>query len=368
MRIRSQSDEQLVGLARAGDERAFEAIVLRYRRPLLRHAQRILPDAAAEDAVQQAFLSAWSALLRGDEVRELGAWLHRIQHNVALNGLRAQRGEHAELTEAVTGGVTPEDALERRMALRTTLADVAALPERQREAVVRIAVQGRSQEEVARALGLSHGAVGALVMRGRRTLRAAADALTPPWVVDWFARFGDAPVAKVVAVVVVAGAATGPIVVHSDRAAPRAVAEAPRAERAGGAARDDGGGGRTPLPVVPRVEAPAPPVAPPADDRSGSDRRDDSSGPGSGGDSSGPGSGGADDPDSSGPGGTESDGGDTSGPGAGDDSSGSSGTGSGDESSGSGSGDDSSGSGSGDDSSGSGSSVSRSSGSESNGS
>ena len=71
------------------------------------------------------------------------------------------------------------------MALRRTLAGVAALPERQREALLRTAVEGRSQEEVARALGLSHGAVAQLVMRGRRTLRAAATALTPPWLFDW---------------------------------------------------------------------------------------------------------------------------------------------------------------------------------------
>ena len=96
--LRSQSDDRLVALARAGDEQAFEAIVERYRAPLLRHARRLLTDAGAEDAVQQAFLSAWSALRRGDEVREPSAWLHRILHNVALNALRgAKRGEHAEL-------------------------------------------------------------------------------------------------------------------------------------------------------------------------------------------------------------------------------------------------------------------------------
>src|SRR5215207_4961886 len=73
--LRTQSDDRLVALARAGHERAFEAIVERYRRPLLRAARRVLPEGRAEDALQQALLAASRALQRGDEVRDLRAWL-----------------------------------------------------------------------------------------------------------------------------------------------------------------------------------------------------------------------------------------------------------------------------------------------------
>ena len=45
--LRGQSDERLVDLTRAGNERAFEAIVERYRRPLLRYCARILPPASS---------------------------------------------------------------------------------------------------------------------------------------------------------------------------------------------------------------------------------------------------------------------------------------------------------------------------------
>ena len=236
--LRTQSDDRLVALARTGNEQAFEAIVERYRRPLLRHAERLLAETGAEDAVQQAFLSAWTALQRGDDVRELNAWLHRIVHNVALNALRgARRGEHAELHENVAAGVGPEEEIERRMAMRRTLADVAALPERQREALLRVAVQGRSQAEVARTLGLSHGAVGQLVMRGRRALRGAATALTPQWLVNWLATLGTegqhatATLGKVAAVVAVAGAATtGPALVEHRDDHPRPIAEARAAD------------------------------------------------------------------------------------------------------------------------------------------
>src|SRR3954447_7643107 len=98
--LRTQSDDRLVALARVGHERAFEAIVERYRRPLLRAARRVLPEARAEDALQQALVAAWRGLRRGDEVRELRPWLYRIVHNTALNQLRVSGYDYEELDES----------------------------------------------------------------------------------------------------------------------------------------------------------------------------------------------------------------------------------------------------------------------------
>lgn len=104
--LRTQSDERLVALARAGHERAFEAIVRRYRRPLLTACQRVLPDGRAEDAVQLALVSAWAALSRGDDVRELRAWLYRIVRNAALSELRVL-GHQAEPAESLRAAASP---------------------------------------------------------------------------------------------------------------------------------------------------------------------------------------------------------------------------------------------------------------------
>src|SRR3954451_5636450 len=183
--LRTQSDERLVTLARAGHERAFEAMVERYRGPLLRAARRYLPEARAEDAVQQAYIAAWSALQRGDEVRDLRAWLYRIVHNTALNQLRVSGYDYAELEESLTPAVAPQEEMERRAVVRQTLTGLAALPDRQREALRRIAIEGRSQEEVARELGVTEGAVRQLVHRARVTLRAAATAITPLPLARW---------------------------------------------------------------------------------------------------------------------------------------------------------------------------------------
>ena len=177
--LRTQSDARLATLAADGHERAFEALVERYRRPLLRACRRILPEARAEDALQQALVAAWNGLRRGDEVQELRPWLYRIARNTALNQLRQAGYDLDELVETLSATHDPEEEVVRRAVVRQTLTGVASLPERQREALLRMALEGAGAEEVARDLGLSTGAVRQLVHRARITLRAAATADRP---------------------------------------------------------------------------------------------------------------------------------------------------------------------------------------------
>jgi RNA polymerase sigma factor (sigma-70 family) len=186
--LTTQSDARLVELSRRGHEPAFEALVRRYRKPLLAYCRRLLlPDSLAEDALQQALLRAWVALQRGTEVRDVRAWLYRVVHNTALDALRRARYDLCELNESITGAGAPEEDLARRSAVRQALAGIAALPELQREALLRTAVEGHSHEAVARQLGLSHEAVRGLVYRARATLRAAATAVVPAPVAHWAA-------------------------------------------------------------------------------------------------------------------------------------------------------------------------------------
>src|SRR4051794_34395092 len=153
--LRAQPDDRLVALARDGSEAAFAALVERYRRLVLRACRRILPEARAEDATQQVFLAAWKALGRGDDVHELRPWLLRIARNTSLNALRNPGYDHDELRESLRVSEAPEAELERRDVVRQTLAGLAALPERQREALLRSAVSGASHADIARDLGLT---------------------------------------------------------------------------------------------------------------------------------------------------------------------------------------------------------------------
>ncbi|HMD52721.1 MAG TPA: RNA polymerase sigma factor, partial [Solirubrobacteraceae bacterium] len=185
--LATQSDERLEDLARKGHERAFEAIVLRYRRALLAYCRRLgLNDAGGEDVLQQAFLKAWLALRAGTEVRDLRPWLYRIVHNTAVNALRGSaEGKLVLLDVSSVGDAAAEPVLEQRLEARQALRDVAALPPMQREAILMSAVDGRSHEEVAGALGITSGAVRGLLYRARTSLRGAVAALVPEPLVAW---------------------------------------------------------------------------------------------------------------------------------------------------------------------------------------
>src|SRR3954469_17964097 len=206
--LRSQTDARLVDLTRDGNERAFEAIVQRYRGPLLRYCSRLLSPTRAEDAVQQAFLSAHRAIHAGDAELNLRPWLYRIAHNAPLNLLRQNGYDHDEVSEEIDGVETPVQAFERGERLRTVVAAVRELPERQRNAIVLQAVEGRSCDEIADELGVSDGAVRQLLNRARNTLREAAAALTPTGLLARIGSAAEAPVAERVAAVV-AGAGGG---------------------------------------------------------------------------------------------------------------------------------------------------------------
>src|SRR5918998_297986 len=141
--LRTQSDSRLVDLVRAGNDRAFEAIVLRYHRPLLRHCRRLLPAGRAEDAVQQALLRALEAMRADDRELQLGAWLHRIAHNTAIDSLRRMDSHWEELDDRMDGVEPTHAAVERRARFNSVMSNMGELPERQRRAVVLRELVGR---------------------------------------------------------------------------------------------------------------------------------------------------------------------------------------------------------------------------------
>jgi RNA polymerase sigma factor (sigma-70 family) len=213
--LAAQSDQRLVALVHEGHERAFEALVHRYRRPLLNYCRSAMKmsDVRAEDVLQHALLQAWLALARGCEVRDLKPWLYRIVHNSAVNAMRGSSDSHAELTEAIHAhaAVASESDLDRRIAVREALTDVASLPQMQRQAMFLTAVDGQSHDEVATALGISNGAVRGLLYRARATLRSAAAAITPQPLIEWASggAGSSAPTAERLAELSAGGGAVG---------------------------------------------------------------------------------------------------------------------------------------------------------------
>ena len=237
--LKTQSDSRLVDLTRAGNDRAFEAIVARYKGQLLRYCSRLLPDGRGEDAVQQVFVNAYGALHRDTTPLALRSWLFSIAHNVSLNVLRQRGGDHEPL-DAYPGTEEPAHVThERRERFREVLAAVAALPPGQRDAIVLRELEGRGHEEIARELGVTGGAARQLISRARNGVRQAAAAVVPmPLVMrltgdtaasptveriaELTAVGGGVTVGKVVATgaigaTLLGGAVTGPDLVEGDR-------------------------------------------------------------------------------------------------------------------------------------------------------
>lgn len=168
-------DARLVALTRAGDERAFAAIVARYRGPLGRYCARF-ESAEADDALQQTLINAHASLTDEDAAPPLALrpWLYRIARNAALNLAREPQRCAGPVPEDVLGCEAPEAVFARREWFDSFVRAIGALPESQRQVIVRHAFGGDSHEAIAADLGMSSGAVRQLAYRARGTLRAAA--------------------------------------------------------------------------------------------------------------------------------------------------------------------------------------------------
>jgi RNA polymerase sigma factor (sigma-70 family) len=171
-------DTTLVRRARAGDQTAFTEIHRRYRGELERHADRMLGDrvTGAEDVVQEAFTRAHRALLADDRELVLRPWLHTLVHNRALDELR--RAAPVMLCEDAADRASdagdPARVLGRREELRAVLADVVALPARQRDVLVRHELEGVPHARLAQDLGITAAGTKSLANRARATLRRSA--------------------------------------------------------------------------------------------------------------------------------------------------------------------------------------------------
>src|SRR5262252_9764629 len=103
-------DERLVELARERNRLAFEALMRRHNRRLFRVTRTILRDAdAAEDAVQEAYLRAFTKLGSYKPTGKFSAWLTRVALNEALMMRRRDRTDTVSLDQIGEELVSPSD-------------------------------------------------------------------------------------------------------------------------------------------------------------------------------------------------------------------------------------------------------------------
>jgi RNA polymerase sigma factor (sigma-70 family) len=177
--LRLRSDEQLVALFRAGNEDAFRTIHDRYRARLYAYVRQMLGGSKsdAEDALQDVFLRAYSALQANGKEIALRAWLYRVAHNRCIDQLRRPVPHAADVYDVSrTPTVDPSTASERREDLRRLVEDVRRLPEQQRSVLLMREMEGLSYADLAAALDVSIPAVKSLLVRARMGLVQAAEA------------------------------------------------------------------------------------------------------------------------------------------------------------------------------------------------
>ena len=170
------SDEALLALYARGDRAAAQALTIRLTPRVLGQASRLLGDVAeAEDVAQEAMLRLWRIAheWRQDEAR-VTTWLYRVVANLCTDRLRKRRNVGIDdVAEPPDNGPSPEARLQnasRAEALRDAL---AALPERQRQAVALRHLEGLSNPEIAEIMDTSLEAVESLTARGKRSLAKA---------------------------------------------------------------------------------------------------------------------------------------------------------------------------------------------------
>jgi RNA polymerase sigma-70 factor (ECF subfamily) len=175
----------LVAAAKAGDQRAFEALVVRYRKRIFALALHITGSASeADDIAQDVFLKAYRALPQFEGRSQFFTWVYRMAVNRSLNVRRdrARRGEDTlddprlELAVAVDARSNPGREAELRQTYARLLRALDSLPIEMRTTVILVSLQGMSHGEVAVIQNLSEGTIAWRMHEARRRLH---DAMAP---------------------------------------------------------------------------------------------------------------------------------------------------------------------------------------------
>jgi RNA polymerase sigma-70 factor (ECF subfamily) len=184
--LSQMTDAEIMQRAGTGDDVCFEFLMAKYRRPIIGFMYRMVHNqAVAEELAQEVFLRVYRARASYRAEARFTTWLYRIAANMAINHARDTKHERAsssiylDQSDEETGS-KPDVADMRPLAEQDMLHDermqrirehVAALPERQRMAVVMHKYQDMDYKQIGRVLKLSESATKSLLFRAYQTLR-----------------------------------------------------------------------------------------------------------------------------------------------------------------------------------------------------
>jgi RNA polymerase sigma-70 factor (ECF subfamily) len=185
----ADSDLMLVERTVAGDQRAFELLVIKYQRRIERLIGRMVRDVdLVEDIAQETFIRAYRALpqFRGDA--QFYTWLYRIAVNTAKKALMElkrdplvsesafksndEEDETSAVGNELTSPETPETVLAAKEIAAAVNSAVDALPEELKQAVTLREIEGLSYEEISLVMNCPIGTVRSRIFRAREAISA----------------------------------------------------------------------------------------------------------------------------------------------------------------------------------------------------
>jgi len=185
----SDSDAVLVQRAVAGDQRAFELLVIKYQRRLQRLIGRLVRDTdLVEDIAQETFIRAYRALPQFRGESQFYTWLYRIAVNTAKKFLQERKRsptmsdrafvaneDNDETFRVVVEPIndeTPESVLAAKEIAAAVNSGLAALPLDLRQALTLREIEGLSYEEIAAVMDCPMGTVRSRIFRARELISA----------------------------------------------------------------------------------------------------------------------------------------------------------------------------------------------------
>jgi RNA polymerase sigma-70 factor (ECF subfamily) len=187
----SDPDQVLVERTVAGDQRAYELLVIKYQRRIERLIGRMVRDTdLVQDIAQETFIRAYRALAQFRGEAQFYTWLYRIAVNTAKkalvdlkrdpvvseSALRGGGGDDDDETSGVenelTTAETPETVLAAKEIAAAVNSAMEALPEELRQAVTLREIEGLSYEEIADVMNCPIGTVRSRIFRAREAISA----------------------------------------------------------------------------------------------------------------------------------------------------------------------------------------------------
>jgi RNA polymerase sigma-70 factor (ECF subfamily) len=177
-------DAELMVRVKQGDAASFDVLLGKYRSPVVHFLYRMVQDyAVAEELAQEVFLRVYRSRSTYEPAARFTTWLFRIATHLALNALRDGKNDRMQARLDDGTSDTParqvsdrRPSVEQSLVYETKLAEirsaVAALPAKQRAAVLMHKYEEMEYSQIAKVLSCSESAVKSLLFRAYETLRA----------------------------------------------------------------------------------------------------------------------------------------------------------------------------------------------------